>query len=138
VSDKVVWSASPGGSLLGGWGVAVNRRSRNLDAAKFWASWLTSTPMTRRLVPLGGTPCRRSAYKYPAFVARYPQYPAMLAALEGDLLTYPPVPQAEQLHIVIFDELNAAIARTKSPEQAAEDMQHKAMDFMTKRGLIRQ
>lgn len=136
VAGKVAWSSTPASTLLGGWAITVNRASANADAGKFFSSWLASRWMTDRLVTLGGAPCRRSTFTNPAFVETFPQFPTLLAALEGPVIQYPSVPQAEQLHILIYDELNAAISGLKAPEQAARDMQAKAVEFMTRRGLL--
>ena len=43
----------------------------------------------------------------------------------------------EQIHIMMYDEANAACAKLKTPEQATEDLQKKAMQFMTRRGYLR-
>lgn len=54
----------------------------------------------------------------------------------GDTFGYIPLKESEQIHIMMYDEANAACAKIKSPEQAA-DLQEKAVAFMTKRGYIK-
>jgi multiple sugar transport system substrate-binding protein len=36
-------------TLLGGWGVAANAKSRNLDAAKLFLGWLTSPEIVKQI-----------------------------------------------------------------------------------------
>jgi multiple sugar transport system substrate-binding protein len=38
---------------------------------------------------------------------------------------------------MMYDEANAACAKIKSPEQAAADLQAKAVQFMTRRAYIK-
>jgi multiple sugar transport system substrate-binding protein len=45
--------------------------------------------------------------------------------------------EAEQVHMMMYDEADAACAKLKSPEQAAADLPGKAVAFMTRRGNLR-
>ena len=64
-------------------------------------------------------------------------YPTVLQALNGETFGYIPMKESEQIHIMMYDETNAACAKLKTPEQATADLQAKAVQFMTRRGYIR-
>jgi ABC-type glycerol-3-phosphate transport system substrate-binding protein len=136
IAGEVGWSPTPEAVLLGGWGLTINASSRNLEAAKLFVGWLTSQEISRQTALVTGTPCRTSAFNDAAVVARYPVLPAVLKGMEGHVATYAPIKEAEQINIMIYDEANAACAKTKTPEQAAADLQTKAMAFMKRRGYL--
>jgi multiple sugar transport system substrate-binding protein len=73
----------------------------------------------------------------PALVAKFPHYSAVRAAMLGDTFGYIPIKESEQVMMMMADEANAACARTKTPEQAATDLQTKVTQFMTRRGYLR-
>jgi multiple sugar transport system substrate-binding protein len=136
VAGSVAWSPTPEVSLLGGWSVGVNNRSPSQEAAKLFVAWMTSKELWQKGALQGWAPTRISILKDPAVLERNPAAPAVLAGLEGNVAEYPPVKQAEQIHIMIYDEVNAAAAKVKSPEQAAADLQEKVTAFMKKKGYI--
>ena len=43
------YAPTPEMTLLGGWGVAANAKSRNLDAAKLFLGWLTSPEIVKQI-----------------------------------------------------------------------------------------
>ncbi|WP_085027663.1 extracellular solute-binding protein [Ensifer aridi] len=137
VHNKIAWSPTPQASLLGGWAMGVNDSSRAKDAAKLYVAWLTSPDIVRRMGLNGGAPARISALKDPELVKQAPNRPAVLAGLQGDVAEYPPIKEAEQIHIMIYDEVNAAVAKIKTPEQAASDLQGKVESFMRRRGYLK-
>ncbi len=127
----------PQASLLGGWSMGVNDSSRSKDAAKLYVAWLTSPEIVRRMGLIGGAPARISALKDAELIKQAPNRPAVLAGLQGDVAEYPPIKEAEQIHIMIYDEVNAAVAKIKTPEQAASDLQGKVESFMRRRGYLK-
>ena len=137
MAGEVGWSATPEAVLLGGWGLTINATSRSLDAAKLFVGWLTSREISRQTALVTGTPCRTSAFNDPAVVAKFPVLPAVLKGMAGRVATYAPIKESEQINIMIYDEVNAACAKTKTPEQAAGDLQEKVTAFMKRRGYLR-
>jgi multiple sugar transport system substrate-binding protein len=137
MAGDVGWSATPEAVLLGGWGVTVNATSRSQDAAKLFVGWLTSREISRQTALVTGTPCRTSAFTDPDVVARFPVLPAVLKGMAGRVATYAPIKESEQVNIMIYDEVNAACAKTKTPEQAAGDLQEKVTAFMKRRGYLK-
>ena len=66
-----------------------------------------------------------------------PAFPRGGEAMLGDTFGYIPLKESERIHIMMYDEANAACAKIKSLEQATADLQEKAVAFMTKRGSIK-
>ncbi len=137
MAGEVGWSATPEAVLLGGWGVTINATSRNLDAAKLFVGWLTSREISKQTALVTGTPCRISAFNDPAVVAKFPLMPAVVKGMSGRVATYAPIKESEQVNIMIYDEVNAACAKTKTPEQAAGDLNEKVATFMRRRGYLK-
>lgn len=137
IAGSLGWAPTPQAVLLGGWGIAVNAKSRSLDAARLFVGWLTCKEISRQTALVSGTPCRISAFTDPEVVARYPVLPAVLQGMQGSVATYPPLRDSEQVNILIYDEANAVCSGTKRPEQAVTDLQDKVSTFMRRRGYLR-
>jgi multiple sugar transport system substrate-binding protein len=137
VAGKFGMAPPPGGALLGGTSIGINARSKQGEAARLYVAWLTSQEIVTRNAANGTSPARLSALSDSALVAKYPHYPAVKAALLGDTFGYIPMKESEQVLVMMSDEVNAACAKTKTPEQAAADLQTKAVQFMTRRGYLR-
>ena len=61
IAQSLGYAPTPEMTLLGGWGVAANAKSRNLDAAKLFLGWLTSPEIVKQIGLLSMPPTRRSA-----------------------------------------------------------------------------
>jgi multiple sugar transport system substrate-binding protein len=133
VAGRFKWSAPPGGSLLGGWACGVNKSSANRDAAYIFCAWLTSPEIVRKSALYGGAPCRVSSFKDPELVKKYAYYPAILDGMNNSI-EYPPVKEAEDIHILVYNQVNAAVSGEKSATQAAHDLQQSVLELMTSRG----
>jgi multiple sugar transport system substrate-binding protein len=127
----------PGGALLGGNTLGVNAKSKNPEAARLYVAWLTSRAVARRTAFGGTPPARLSVLKDPELVQKFPHYPTVLTALNGETFGYIPMKESEQIHIMMYDEANAACAKLKTPEQATADLQGKATQFMRRRGYLK-
>jgi multiple sugar transport system substrate-binding protein len=137
VATTLGYSPTPEAVLLGGWGLGINAKGRNVDAAKLFVGWLTSAAVSRQIALVSGSPCRTSTFTDPEVVAKYPGVPAILQGMQGKVATYPPIKEAEQLNIIIYDQVNAACAGTKTPEQATADIQAGVSTFMRRRGYLK-
>jgi multiple sugar transport system substrate-binding protein len=133
VAGRFKWSSPPGGSLLGGWACGVNKSSPNRDAAYLYCAWLTSPEIVRKAALYGGAPCRISSFQDPELVKKYAYYPAILDGMNNSI-EYPPVKEAEDIHILVYNQVNAAVSGEKSATQAAHDLQQTVLDLLTKRG----
>jgi multiple sugar transport system substrate-binding protein len=98
---------------------------------------LTARDTVKRMAFGGTSPARLSALGDAALIARYPHYPAVQKAMLGETFGYIPIKESEQIHMMIYDEANAACAKAKTAEQAADDLQQKATQFLKRRGYIR-
>jgi multiple sugar transport system substrate-binding protein len=137
VAGRYGMTPPPVGALLGGTSIGVNAKAKNPEAARLYVAWLTSKEVVKRTAVGGTPPARLSILQDPELVQRFPHYPRVLAALTGETFGYIPMKEAEQVHIMMYDEANAACAKLKTPEQAAADLQTKAVAFMTRRGYLR-
>ena len=137
VAGRYGMTPPPGGSLLGGNSIGVNAKSKNPEAARLYIAWLTSKAVAKRTAIGGTPPARISLFRDPELVQRYPHYPTVLTALTGETFGYIPMKESEQIHIMMYDEANAACAKLKTPEQATADLQTKATQFMRRRGYLR-
>ena len=126
----------PGGSLLGGTSIGINAKAAQPEAARLYLAWLCSKETVRRTAMGGTSPARLSALEDPALIARYPHFPGVKTAMLGETFGYMPIKESEQIHMMIYDEANAACAKAKTPEQAAADLQTKATQFMRRRGYF--
>lgn len=99
----------PGGrhaGVLGGFGLAVARRSKVPELAVDLVRWLTGPAEQKRRALAGGfDPSLPQLYDEPELVAARPHYPALRAALEAATLR--PVPEAR----AGYDALSQALAQ---------------------------
>lgn len=130
------YASPPGGGVLGGHSLGVNAKSQHIEAAKLFVTWLASQQVVLKTADAGAAPVRLSALNDPALDKKYPHFPAVAKIFEGKTFAFVPVKEAEQVHRIIFDQVNAAVSKTKSPKQANDDMQAQIVDFMTRRGLL--
>jgi ABC-type glycerol-3-phosphate transport system substrate-binding protein len=133
VAGHFKWSPPPGGSLLGGWAYGVNKNSAQKEAAFLYGAWLTSPEIQKKSAAMGGSPVRTSVLQDSDLVKKYPYYPAILDGMNHSI-EYPPVKEAEEIHILIYNQVNAAVSGTKTAEQASHDLQQQVFDLMKQRG----
>jgi ABC-type glycerol-3-phosphate transport system substrate-binding protein len=136
IAKSIGYAPTPETVLLGGWGLSVGAKSRNLDAAKLFVGWFTSPEIVKQTALVGLSPTRRSALLDPETNARYPFFPTVLKAMEGNVATYAPIKDAEQVNIQIYDEANAVCSGTKTPEQGAAALQERVTTLLKRRGYI--
>ncbi len=135
VAGRFKWCSPPGGSLLGGWACGVNKSSANRDAAYLYCAWLTSPEIVRKAALYGGAPCRVSSFQDPELVKKYAYYPAILDGMNNSI-EYPPVKEAEDIHILVYNQVNAAVSGEKSATQAAHDLQQTVLESDDQTGLL--
>ena len=57
--------------------------------------------------------------------------------MSGTVVEFPPVPESEQVLIMIYNQVNAALSGQKSADQAADDLQKEVEDFVRKAGYLK-
>ncbi|MBT9176942.1 MAG: Lactose-binding protein [Firmicutes bacterium] len=114
----------PGGrGVLGAWHWAIPHNAVNKDAAWEFISWLTSKEIDKQRVILGGAPTRTSVMTdqevwEKGFGREY--YETILSILE-DAEPLARGKRAEEVIEVVGTELNMAVARDKTVDQAIRD-----------------
>lgn len=130
VHDEVDYSVFPSNvALLGGWSFGISKYSKNKDAAYEFIAWFASEEVQKRYAEYGGAPVSLSALTDPELVKKHPWFPMMKEALEV-AKPFPNVPQTEQLIGAMAEEVNNAVSGVKTPEQAVQDLQRRAVRIM--------
>lgn len=137
-AKSVAWAPTPGAALLGGWSIGVNESSAEREAALLYAAWLSSPETQKLTATMGTAPARVSVLSDPELVKDNPQYPAVLEGMSGTVAEFPPINESEQINIMIYDELNAALSGDKTAEQAVADLQAKAVEFVRTSGYLKE
>jgi multiple sugar transport system substrate-binding protein len=74
---------NPGRAEIGNWLIAIPRDAKNKDVAFNFLLWATSMEQMKRSALRGNPPTRKSLFKDPELVAKFPAYPAQLRSLES-------------------------------------------------------
>lgn len=123
----------PGGkAVLGAWYWGLPANSANPDAAWAFVSWIASQEQEKRRVIEGGAPVRTSALEDPEVWERgfgEDYYRTVQAALE-DAEPLADGPNAEEMITVVGEELNAAVARQKSVDEAITAAARRAQETL--------
>jgi multiple sugar transport system substrate-binding protein len=108
-----------------GWGIAINKDSKNQDAAWAFIKWATSPSVQKEMVLQGsGSYIRKSTLADPELVTKFPWQPQIAAAFtSGDADFRPRVPQYPQLESIIGTQMNLVLHGSKTPQQALNDAQ---------------
>lgn len=105
-------------------GFGINRYSRQKEAAAEFIRWITSTEFQVMEYETRGTlPARASAIERVINAATGLEKERLEAlraiALEGR--SWPAIPEMAEIERIIFEELERALTRTKTPKQALDD-----------------
>ena len=141
VAGKLGYTETPGDaakrSLLGGWGIGINKQSRNKEAAQEFIRWLLSKDTDLKVTLNGGAAAMRvSTYQIPEIAKRFPHGPA--SNLTAAYSTPPPtVPEFPAILEIMGLTLSEAASKQKTPEQALNDGQKKLDEVMRNAGYYR-
>ncbi len=107
-------------ACLGGWGWGIARNSQHPDAAWRLIQFLTSETVQRRYsLDAGYLPTRRSLYRDPQLLAKYPYLPQIETVLQRAALR-PPIAQYAQASDILQRYLSAALSGRVVPEAALQ------------------
>jgi multiple sugar transport system substrate-binding protein len=131
---------APGGrDPLWVWGWAINKDSKNKEAAWLFVQWATSKELMKQAAPMYGCPARASSYSDPAYVKAMPSQEFIDA--QTFMLTKGINPRAKLYHAkyaegseVISKEMSNIIAGIKSVDQAAADAEKTLINMGYKAG----
>ena len=73
----------PGRAEIGNWLIAIPRDSQNIAEAMDFLMWATDAEQMKLSALRGNPPTRKSLFRDPELVAKYPTYPAQLRSLES-------------------------------------------------------
>jgi multiple sugar transport system substrate-binding protein len=88
VLGKIQFATLPGArkagqAEIGNWLIAIPRHSANVEAAMDFLLWATTAEQMKRSALRGNPPTRRSLFRDPELVAKFPAYPVQLRSLES-------------------------------------------------------
>lgn len=73
----------PGHAEIGNWLIAIPREAKNREAAFDFLLWATSAEQMKRSALRGNPPTRKSVFKDPELLSKFPVYPVQLRSLES-------------------------------------------------------
>ena len=73
----------PGRAEIGNWLIAIPRDSQNIAEAMDFLMWATDAEQMKLSALRGNPPTRKSLFRDPELIAKYPTYPAQLRSLES-------------------------------------------------------
>jgi multiple sugar transport system substrate-binding protein len=122
VTGKMSFGVMPGAKSagraeIGNWLIAIPRASRNADAAFEFLVWATAAEQMKKSALAGNPPTRRSVFKDPELLTRFPAYPAQLRSLESSK-PRPRTPLWNEIENVFGIFLSRANSGELTPEDA--------------------
>jgi multiple sugar transport system substrate-binding protein len=107
----------PGQAEIGNWLIAIPRASPNAEAAMDFLVWATTAEQMKRSALRGNPPTRKSLFRDPELVAKFPAYPAQMRSLETSR-PRPRTPQWNEIENVFGIFLSKANSGELSPADA--------------------
>ena len=110
---------------FGGWGLAINKDSKNQDAAWAFIKWVTSPAIQKEWVLDGsGSYIRKSTLADPDLVAKFPWQPFIANSFEnGDGNYRPRIPQYPKMQDFIGTAVNEVLHGQKTAKEALDTAQ---------------
>ena len=107
----------PAQAEIGNWLIAIPRASQNTEAAMDFLVWATTAEQMKRSALEGNPPTRKSLFRDPELVAKFPAYPAQMHSLETSR-PRPRTPQWNEIENVFGIFLSKANSGALSPADA--------------------
>jgi len=122
VTGKMSFGVMPGAKAegraeIGNWLIAIPKGSHNAEAAFEFLLWATTAEQMKKSALAGNPPTRRSVFKDPELLAKFPAYPAQLRSLETSK-PRPRTPLWNEIENVFGIFLSRANSGELSPEEA--------------------
>jgi multiple sugar transport system substrate-binding protein len=115
----------PGQAEIGNWIVAIPKASKRQEAAFDFLVWATSAEQMKESAMSGNPPTRRSVFKDPDLIAKFPSYPTQLHSLE----TSRPRPRTP-LWNEIENTFGIFLSKANSGALSAEEAMNRANEEM--------
>ena len=107
----------PGQAEIGNWLIAIPRDSQNAEAALEFLLWATTMEQMKKSAERGNPPTRKSLFRDPELLAKFPAYPAQLRSLESSR-PRPRTPQWNEIENVFGIFISRANNNELSPADA--------------------
>ena len=122
VIGKIEFTTLPSGrkqgqAEIGNWLIAIPRASQNAEAAMDFLVWATTAEQMKRSALRGNPPTRKSLFRDPELVAKFPAYPAQMRSLKTSR-PRPRTPQWNEIENVFGIFLSKANSGVLSPVEA--------------------
>jgi multiple sugar transport system substrate-binding protein len=111
----------PGQAEIGNWLIAIPKDSANAQAAFDFLVWATSAEQMKLSAQRGNPPTRKSLFRDPELVAKFPSYPAQLKSLESSR----PRPRTPQWNEV-ENAFGIFLSKANSGDLSAEEAMNQA------------
>ena len=110
---------------FGGWGIGINKDSKNQDAAWAFIKWLTSKPIQKEWVLAGsGSYIRKSTLSDPDLLAKFPFQTFIADSFEkGDGDFRPRIPQYSKIQDIMGTAVNEVLHGTKTAKEVLDAAQ---------------
>jgi ABC-type glycerol-3-phosphate transport system substrate-binding protein len=117
------------------WAWVIPQASQNKEAAYTFIEWLVSDPGAKTWALNGGIPSNTAALSDPEVVAQVPQFKLLAEAMPYRHL-FPNTTVTPDLVNAFNDAIVAAVAGTKTPQQALDDAAAKMTESLKSAGYI--
>ena len=106
-----------GQAEIGNWLIAIPRDSQNAEAALEFLLWATTREQMKKSAERGNPPTRKSLFRDPELLAKFPAYPAQLRSLESSR-PRPRTPQWNEIENIFGIFISRANNNELSPADA--------------------
>jgi multiple sugar transport system substrate-binding protein len=106
-----------GQAEIGNWLIAIPRDSQNAEAALEFLLWATTMEQMKKSAERGNPPTRKSLFRDPELLAKFPAYPAQLRSLESSR-PRPRTPQWNEIENIFGIFISRANNNELSPADA--------------------
>ena len=135
VNGQMGFAAPPGGTPLGGHGIAVSNYSQNKDAAYLLCHYLVSPEIQRQYVSEGYAITLTDLFEDPEVQAINPYLKTMGDAMAIGL-SWPRTEETNEVFDIMVKHINAAITGEEAPDEATQLMNDEILELRQERGYV--
>ena len=114
---------------IGNWLLGVTSNSKNPDLALELAKYLTSAEVQREAIDHGGIPTRKSVFKDPSIIAKYPYFEQIYSGTNNSRVR-PRTTKWSEIEVVFGEELVKCIDGTQSVDDTIRNSHKAISDLM--------
>lgn len=129
----------PGSTILGGWGMGINKFSQNKEAAWLWIEYIKGKEAEKYgTLKYGLDPVRYSTFNDPEVVEKYPHYPELLKSLENAQLGPINIAQLWELIDIQSRTFQRALSGEITAEEACKITNDGWMEILIREGYYKE